>query len=479
MKQKFLETLISKRNSTLRRWIINNFLVIFVILVGILLASAILLRSYYYDSARQYINSRMNTVAGLLSRSYSDARDNYSAEVRNTVVNWTEAGRIELFAVGQNNTLVTSSGFAPGYDLNTKDLKDALSGQSGYGYFTGRLSSGENVVAVSLRLPDNSGGFTAMRMMSSLSNIDRQVDGIIMAMIIVSACVMFLIAVSGMYFVRSIVVPVKSLAVMAGRYAKGDFSVRIAKKTDDEIGELCDVINKMAEDLQTADSIKNEFISSVSHELRTPLTAIKGWSETIESFPDDRETIGKGMHVIRIETERLSQMVEELLDFSRMQNGKFSLSPAKMDILAELGEAVLIYTERARQEGKMLSYEEPDMLPFIIGDKNRLRQVFINIIDNAVKYTDPGGEITVVAGMADENTIEIEVSDTGVGIAAADLPRIKTKFFKPNHTRRGSGIGLAVADEIIAMHGGNIDIASELGKGTTVSVKLPIVYLTK
>jgi signal transduction histidine kinase len=296
-------------------------------------------------------------------------------------------------------------------------------------------------------------------------------------MVIAAFFVMFLISVSGLYFVRSIVVPVKQLGIMAGRYAKGDFSVRITKKNDDEIGELCDTINKMAETLSEAENIKNEFISSVSHELRTPLTAIKGWSETISAFPDDGETVKKGMRVIGTETERLSDMVEELLDFSRMQNGKFTLTPAKMDILAEIGDAVLIYSQRVNQEGKALSYDEPDFLPFIIGDRNRLRQVFINIIDNAVKYTDKGGKITVIATMANPETIMVSVSDTGVGISAEDLPKIKTKFFKANHTRRGSGIGLAVADEIVKMHGGTIDLESEQGKGTTVTVKLPVVYL--
>jgi signal transduction histidine kinase len=477
MKFDLLGSLLGKRNSTLRRWIINNFLVILVILVGIFMTSAILIRSYYYNSVRQYITSRMNTVSGLLARSYSDARDNYSNEVRQTVVNWTESDKIELFAVG-GNVYITSSGFTPKYNLASKDLEDALTNDSGFGIYTGRVESGENVVAVSMRLPKNSGGYTAMRMMSSLENVDKQVRDLILIMVVVGGSIMFLVAVSGMYFVRSIVVPVRSLGLMAGRYAKGDFSVRIAKKTDDEIGELCDVINKMAEDLQTADAIKNEFISSVSHELRTPLTAIKGWSETIESFPDDLETVRKGMHVIHIETERLSQMVEELLDFSRMQNGKFTLQPAKMDILAEVGEAVLIYTERARQEDKTILYDEPDMLPFIVGDKNRLRQVFINVIDNAVKYTDPGGTIAVECGLSGETAIEIKVSDNGVGIAPADLPRIKTKFFKPNHTRRGSGIGLAVADEIITMHGGTVKVDSELGVGTTVTITLPIKYLT-
>lgn len=187
----------------------------------------------------------------------------------------------------------------------------------------------------------------------------------------------------------------------------------------------------------------------------------------------DQETIQRGVHVIVNETERLSEMVEELLDFSRMQSGKFSLQCAKMDVLAELGDAVLIYTEKAKRENIRVIYQEPEMLPFVYGDKNRIRQVFINVIDNAIKYSNSGSTITVSAEEVG-NMIQVTITDNGVGISEADLPRVKTKFFKANHTRRGSGIGLAVADEIITMHGGRLDITSELGVGTNVTITLPI-----
>ena len=186
----------------------------------------------------------------------------------------------------------------------------------------------------------------------------------------------------------------------------------------------------------------------------------------------DAETMQKGMHVIVNETERLSRMVEELLDFSRMQSGKLTLQPMPMDILAELGDAVLIYTEKAKREHIRMIYHEPEMLPFVYGDKNRIRQVFINVIDNALKYSNPGGLVTVSAE-AIGNQIQVRISDNGVGISAADLPRVKTKFFKANHTRRGSGIGLAVANDIITMHHGRLDIQSELGVGTAVIITLP------
>ena len=186
------------------------------------------------------------------------------------------------------------------------------------------------------------------------------------------------------------------------------------------------------------------------------------------------ETMHKGIRVIANETERLSRMVEELLDFSRMQSGHFTMQMDKMDVLAELGEAVLIYTERARREHIEILYNEPEFLPIVYGDKNRIRQVFINIIDNAIKYSNPGGKVQITATQKDEGkTVCIVVEDQGVGIKASDLPKIKTKFYKANHSRRGSGIGLGVADEIIRQHGGRLEIASAEGVGTTVTIDIP------
>jgi signal transduction histidine kinase len=229
----------------------------------------------------------------------------------------------------------------------------------------------------------------------------------------------------------------------------------------------------MADELTAAENMKNEFISSVSHELRTPLTAIRGWAETINDMPYDKETMQKGMHVILNETDRLSGMVEELLDFSRIQSGRFTLIQEKLDIVAELSDAVLIFTERAKQEDKKLFYEEPPEIAVIVGDRNRLRQVFINVIDNALKYSDAGDTVTVDATQ-DGELFTIRIADTGCGISKQDLPRVKEKFFKANNTRRGSGIGLAVANEIVSMLGGYMDIESELDVGTCVTIRLPL-----
>jgi len=284
----------------------------------------------------------------------------------------------------------------------------------------------------------------------------------------------FILIIMGLYassFIRNILDPVSRVTETARRIAAGSYGVQMEKSSEDEVGELIDTINDMSMKIDQAERTQSEFISSVSHELRTPLTAIKGWAETIY-MENDPDTIHKGMAVIINETERLSRMVEELLDFSRMQSGHFTLQKGTMDVLAELGDAVLIYMDKAAREQITISYDEPEMLPFVYGDKNRIRQVFINIIDNAVKYSDAGGHVSIKASEED-GMICVSVSDTGCGIKEADLPKIKTKFYKPNHTRRGSGIGLAVADEIIAAHGGRLDITSQEGVGTRVTITLP------
>lgn len=442
--------------------------------MAVLMAFAVFINIYYNNSARQYITSRSNMIMGMMQQYYSDNPISFPAEVRSMVEQWSEKDKIELMTVNSAGEVsMTSSGFSPSKDILTQDYYDAVElGTSAY--FMGKLPSGEKVMSVSFVTPDPSGDYSVVRLVSSMTRIDRQITTYIITVALIIGAILALMMFSGMYFVKSIVIPVRQLGNTARRYARGDFSVRIPVKSDDEMGELCEIVNKMADELSQSEAMKNEFISSVSHELRTPLTAIKGWAETIGSMPDDKETVSKGMRVITTETERLSQMVEELLDFSRMQNGKFTLSKGNVDILAELGDAVLIYTEKAKKEGIELVYAEPEDLPIVYGDRNRLRQVFINVIDNAIKYSESGGLVTVQAILKDEKRIEIEVSDTGCGISPEDLPKIKTKFFRANHNKRGSGIGLAVAEEIITMHSGTLEVFSEQGMGTTVVIVLPV-----
>nr|WP_243151574.1 HAMP domain-containing sensor histidine kinase [Anaerotruncus colihominis] len=369
----------------------------------------------------------------------------------------------------------TSSGFEPGGDLSMPDFDTALLSPDGVGKFVGTID-GEKIMAITKISPSvGDQQLAAMRFAVSLELVDRQIILFILVITLICIAIIFFVIFSGSYFIGSIVNPVGEVSVTARKIAHGDFNARLTKKNDDEIGELCDTINYMAEELSANDRMKNDFISSVSHELRTPLTAIKGWAETLADMGGDvdPEMLAKGMRVITSETERLAGMVEELLDFSRIQSGRMKLVKDRMDVIAELSEAVLMFEERARHEGKRLIYNEPDQFASFMGDRNRLRQVFVNIIDNALKYSDRGDTVTIRAAVS-ESQVDISVADTGIGIREEDLPKIKEKFFKANSTRRGSGIGLAVVDEIVSLHGGTLDITSKENVGTRVTIHLPL-----
>ncbi len=459
-----------RKHSVAQRWMTNNLGVVLLMIIVVELAFVYAVQTFYYSSTRQTLTSELTSVVNLLSRYAQDSDSNLSSEMRNTLESFSAKEQMELMAVNAKGRVVlTSSGFSPSANMIMQDYIDLQEG--GDGYWVGKAENGEKIMALCADISSFSTEYSAVRVVVSLSAVDDSIAALTVAATIVCAAILLLIIITGMYFIGTIIRPITQLSSTAGKFAEGDFSLRIRYKDDDEIGDLCTAINHMADELSNAEAMKNEFISSVSHELRTPLTAIKGWAETIY-MENDPDTIHKGMAVIINETERLSRMVEELLDFSRMQSGHFTLQKGTMDILAELGDAVLIYMDKAAREKITISYDEPEMLPFVYGDKNRIRQVFINIIDNAVKYSDAGGHVSIKA--SEENgMICVVVSDTGCGIREADLPKIKTKFYKPNHTRRGSGIGLAVADEIIAAHGGRLDITSREGVGTRVTITLP------
>ncbi len=461
--------------SITQRWIVNTLSIILIAIIFIAIAFSFAIKNFYYTGAKQTINSRANAVQRILINLMEAKTGNFNAELRKVVENSEDKDKLEITAIDHNGKIaLSSSGFSYNEQEIMPDYSDALISSNGMGSHVGKTKDGERIMAVSIMIPYINGEYSAIRYVVSMERVDKLLFAYMLIFLAVAIIIIAFVMVSGFYFIKSIVIPVREVGAAARKFATGDMSTRIIKKSDDELGELCDIINFMADEISASEELKNEFISSVSHELRTPLTAIKGWGETLMTLgAEDKQTMQKGMRVITSETERLSIMVEELLDFSRMQNGRLTLVKTKIDILAELGEAVMIYTERAKRDGIELVYNEPEMVSFIFGDKNRLRQVFINIIDNALKYSDAGDTVTVDV-VEDAGYINVVVADTGCGISSIDLPKIKTKFYKANMTRRGSGIGLAVANEIVILHDGEIDIESEFNVGTAVTIKLPI-----
>ena len=458
-----------------RRWFLNTIGIVFVILVIFIASLSLMVRTTVYNGIELAITGRVDELLNWLSASSGGyMTSEFTAITRDYIENYfQDKDKMEIMALSRTGQiLITSTGFEPDQQQAMPDYDMALQSEDSTGNWIGSLNTGEKVMAITRAVRDENGTLVgSIRYMVSLERADQQTFLVIIILVLAGAFIMLLLTFTGIYFIRSILVPVKQISASAKQIAQGDFDVRIEKGKDDELGQLCDAVNDMAGELGAAERMKNDFISSVSHELRTPLTAIKGWAETLRVGADP-VTAEKGMTVIIRESERLSGLVEELLDFSRLQSGRMRLSAARLDILAELDEAVYLFTDRARTEHKDLTYEENTSLSPVYGDRDRLRQVFVNIIDNALKYTESGGSITV-SSREEEGFVQVTVSDTGCGIPPEHLPNVKKKFYKANQLVRGSGIGLAVADEIAAMHGGSLRIESQVGVGTVVTVSLP------
>ncbi len=462
-----------KKKGITRRWLLNGFGVIALLLLLLEVVFAFMLRSYCYRSVETILSDHALSHAELFSQYTDDTNFDFEVTARDFAQSFSDKERFELQIVNDEGTvLLSSTGFMP-YSLTAPEYASACASEDHTAMWQGFSSTGENVMAVSALIVHPDGTiYGSVRYVTSLSLVDLRMMTWIAVMVIAGVVMLVFVMLSSSYFVSSIVGPLKEIGEAAREIAMGDFDARIEKKYDDEIGDLADTVNYMAGEIARSEKMKNEFISSVSHELRTPLTAITGWSETMRET-DDPEIMKKGLQVISREATRLSGIVEELLDFSRLQSGSFELKTVPMDLLAELEETVLLFRERAAREGLTVDYIENIYLPAIVGDPARLKQVFINVMDNAIKYSNPGGTIHVEARLIG-SIIKIIIEDDGIGISSEALPHVKERFFRANATRPGSGIGLALADEIVRLHGGSLDIRSEEGIGTTVTIRLPV-----
>lgn len=468
--------------SITKRWLRGSLLITVLILA---LAESLFLYFCYqnlYGGVERAMESRFSTFIGRLQATGTagDSDSNAASRaqsLRRTVEQFEEKDKFEFMLLDQNGVvLATSSGIINENLTDGIDYYRALVSSDGIGRAIFRTPDGERVMAVTALVPYDAGNITAMRLVTSLTLADRQWWNLVLISGGVVLVALGFALWSGLFFVRSIVRPLGQVESIANRIAGGDLQTRLPDtRYDDEIGRLCRTINEMAEHLTETERMKNEFISSVSHELRTPLTSIKGWVETIGAIRDPGdENYRKGLEVIGAETDRLYAMVEELLDFSRLQNG-ISLDCQVLDLVAEATDAALFVEGRIRQEGLRLVYEEPPE-PFPVwADPARLRQVFINVLDNAIKYSPPGGSVFLTLTRS-ASSVTVSVRDQGRGISPEDLEKVKVKFFKGKNSVRGSGIGLAVVDAIVTALGGTVDITSALGQGTTVLITLPLYH---
>ena len=465
-----------------RRWLTGSIgpVAAILLLVGVLISVGF--ASNYYNSARSTLRAKAAAGADYFNAYVMTGYKEYYRSATLYAATFEDGDRIELqFLNSSGRVEVTTRGLTAGTYPGTSEISRAV--ESGAVQdFVGRDNvTGERIIAASSLLKFNGQVVGIMRYVTAIGELDRQVFLTVLVVCGVMAAVICLIFLSSSIFINNVVAPVSAVSEAARRISSGSYGIQIPNKYTDEMGVLVDNINDMSLKISQSEKMESEFISSVSHELRTPLTAINGWGETLlEDESCDVQQLRRGVQIILKESRRLTNMVEELLDFSKMTDGRFTLQVEDTDLQAELEDAVYTYRELFRQDGISLEYasdkalyEEP-----ITGDPERLKQVFCNVLDNAAKHGGSGKRIIVRLTQTDGAYV-ITIRDFGPGIPEAELPYVKQKFYKGSSRARGSGIGLAVCDEIVRLHGGVFDIANAAGGGTVVTITLPLKQETE
>ncbi len=459
-----------------QRWIFNTVLPVLILLVLTVVLFSMGVSNYYYSSMRDGLEKQAQAQAGAFNDYFMDnGFSSYYQKAVQAASDYADKDRIELQFLSNNGAVIVStSGLTSGTSPGTDDITWAITKSEMKHYLGQDPETGEMILAVSHPLISEGKVRGVLRLVTSVRLVNRQVMLAVLTIALIAMLCMALVIISNLIFINNVVEPVAVVSEAAKRISAGSYGFQIENKYADELGELVENINDMSLRIGQNEKMKSEFISSVSHELRTPLTAINGWGETILEDPTgDPVQVRRGIRIILNESRRLSTMVEELLEFSKMEDGRFTLRIEQVDLQAEFEDATFTYRELFRQEGIELEYDDGgEILPPISGDPERLKQVFCNVLDNAAKHGGAGKRI--MTSISKEGGYQVvRVRDFGPGIPEEELPFVKQKFYKGSSKARGSGIGLAVCDEIISLHNGIFEIGNADGGGAIVTIRLP------
>ncbi len=460
-----------------RRWIMTSVFPVITILLLIAALTSVILVANYYSSARSVLENKARAGASYFNTYVMVSYNEYYRSAVLYAGNFDEADTIELQFLDSNGRIdISSRGQTVGITPDTPEVRRALETGKIESYNGKDSLTGESIMSVSAPLEFDGAVVGVMRLVTSTRELDKQVVLLSLSIMGLAAVIGGVVLAVNLVFMRRIAAPVAEVTEAAKRISGGSYGIQIPNKYDDEMGQLVDNINQMSLQISQSEKMQTEFISSVSHELRTPLTAINGWGETLLADDSgDTEQLRRGVRIILRESRRLTNMVEELLEFSKIEDGRFTLRVEQMDLQAEVEDAIYTYRELFHQDGIDLEYlsagemfEQP-----ITGDPERLKQVLCNVLDNAAKHGGSGKRITVSMEQEGDDYV-VRVRDFGPGIPEAELPYVKQKFYKGSSKARGSGIGLAVCDEIVRRHEGTFDIGNAEGGGCIVTIRLPI-----
>lgn len=464
-----------RRMGLRRRWLWNTAAVVASVGLVCALAVTVLFALTDYSNLHANLRLRAETAAEALNGVQNQEYEDFYQTCLDAVQSFSQRNTLEVqFVDPEGNVLSTSYGIPTTSALETPEIAEAVRTRGAQDYFGKDPETGKRILAVSAPIIYRNGEVIGvLRFVTATRRMEQHIGAVLAVSLLAVAGLTGATLLSNNYCIRSILLSVAEITQKARRIAGGTYGIQIEILSHDELGELAEAINDLSNQLSQNEKMQSEFISSLSHELRTPLTAITGWSETLLGGDTlDAET-ARGMRIILREARRLTEMVVDLLDFTRMQDGRMTLNVEPADIRSEFEDTVYMYSSRLVQEGIALELEENDQdIPEIPCDAKRLRQVFLNVLDNAAKHGGEGKRI--LASMHyDGSTVLFRIRDFGPGIPEDELSLVKKKFYRGSSKTRGTGIGLAVCEEIVTMHGGTLTLENAKGGGTLVTIVLP------
>ena len=457
-----------------RRWLTNTLSIICALGLVCALTVTAAFALYYYSNLESDLRFRAGNTTSLFSNYLNRSPSEYYDSCMAYTQEFESPENIQLQIIDIQGYIAASSAENwVNLPPETPEIPKAMNNRSTEVYLGEDPITGVRVMAAASPLIFEDEVVGALRYVTPTRGVDQKIVFVALICAAVLAVVLLVVAVSSSFFIRSIMGQVTEITEKARRIANGTYGVQIQTRYDDEIGELVDTVNELSSKISQNEKMQAEFISQLSHELRTPLTVINGWTETLLADETMDTDTRQGMKIISGEAKRLTEMVVELLDFTRMQDGRMTLNVEMADIRAEFEDTVFMYGSRLAQEGIQLQYLDTDAeIPEISCDPQRLRQVFLNILDNAAKHGGAGKKIEATISHENKHVV-IRIRDYGPGIPEDEIPLVKKKFYKGSSSVRGTGIGLAVCDEIVQMHDGTLTLENAEGGGTLVTVALP------
>lgn len=461
-----------RRGSLLTRLVISHVALALITLIVAGSVLAALLNSYVYRSKLALLTASGSEIARLMSDVAAGRCDPSSAYGTLRALDSVLQARIFIADRGGLVLIASQGPASKGFRIDRAAMNQVLAGRTVT--FTGQwfgiiglsvvvpiVESGQVLGAVILNAP-----------VSTLSLITASVQKRFIWAALASIALSLLLA----YLIsRSLSGPIRKLTEAARGIAAGDYTRRVDLPADDELGELAATFNLAAAELQKLEQTRREFIADVSHELRRPLTRLLAAVEAVaDGIITDPAELRQHLSDTRAEVARTARLVDDMLQLSRLDSGTFTLARERIELSGLVSRVCADMEPGAAEEGVSLTFAgEPGV--YVDADPGRIEQVLANLIENALRFTPAGGHVFLSVSRSEAGA-RVTVSDTGAGIPPEQLPHIWERFYKGDRSRadQGSGLGLAIVRRIVELHGGTVTVASEVGRGTTFTIILPL-----